>query len=86
MDDCERFICVTQEFCRRFDNGMFDEKRELFKLVCSNVTLKDGSVACSYAEPFKTMMEFALVSADAFERQERLPVKQEASLVQRWRS
>lgn len=85
IDDCERFITNTQEFCRRFENGTLEEKRELFLLVCSNITLKDEKVAFSYEEPFKSISEFALAQEPSFERQTSFPEKQGAVLIERWR-
>lgn len=86
VDDCERFIANTQEFCRRFENGTLEEKRELFLLICSNITIKDENVAFSYAEPFKSIAEFALSQKPSFERQASLPEKQDSDLTLRWRT
>ena len=86
VDDCEHFIARTQDFCRRFENGTFDEKKELLYLVCSNITLKDGEVAFSYAEPFASIAKFPLAGKPSFERLGALAEKQDASLFERWRS
>lgn len=85
IDDCEQFICDTQEFCRRMENGSLEEKRELFLLVCSNMTFLNGVLSFSYAEPFKSVAEFALAQKPSLERQTSLPEKQELDLTLRWR-
>lgn len=86
VDDCERFIASTQEFCLRFENGTFDEKKELFMLVCSNITVKNGVLAFSYAEPFASIARFPFAGKTRFEPHEGFPEKQDASLFERWRS
>lgn len=85
IDDCERFIANTQEFCHRFENGTLEEKRELFLLTCSNITLKDEKVVFSYAEPFKTLSEFALAEKAKFEQAPSFSGKQESKIVMEWR-
>lgn len=85
VDDCERFITSTQEYCRRLENGTFEEKRELFMLLCSNITLKDGVVAYDYAEPFATMAKFPLAGQRSLERPERISEKARAELTLQWR-
>jgi site-specific DNA recombinase len=85
VDDCEGFISTTQDFCRCFENGTLEEKKELFLLLCSNMTLKDGELAFSYAEPFESIAKFSLAGEGAFERRKALPEKKLAALAMEWR-
>ncbi len=85
VDDCESFINTTQEYCRRLENGTLDEKKELFLLVCSNMTLKDEELAFSYAEPFASISKFPLAGQTAFERPPSFSEKKLATLAGKWR-
>lgn len=57
----------------RFEEATSKQKRELLECLCSNCTLKEGTVQLSLREPFKSMLEIRQKAGDTAEIGEWLP-------------
>lgn len=84
IEDCEKFIGFTQELCTRFQKATLEQKKELMFLLCSNATIKNGSVAFSYREPFASIAKFPLAGNGRFEPRASLSEKKKSSLFTEW--
>ncbi len=84
LEDCEKFIHSSQELYGKYGMATLEQKKELMMLLCSKATIKHGSVAFSYREPFASIAKLSEATTGRFELPSSLSEKKKSSLFKEW--